>query len=258
MVTQLIESAQTRPIDADPARRREITRTVKIAVSRARSLPVAVTLALVAGAFIGGVILGELRQTHAVAPVVIPGLAATPPPSPSAPPAPAAVANTAETGFDLRVDPDGAKVVLDGRAIGVAPLRVRNLVPGDHVIELAAEGYFARRLVIALEAGEPRELSIALDRLEPEVPAPAPAPEPRERAAARGVLKIGSKPPCTVVVDGREVGTTPEILELGAGRHAVSLVNPTYAISDRIAVTIKPGETVRVIRDYSEQIESSD
>ena len=247
MVTRLIESARRKPIDPGvPEPRREITRTVKIVMNRARSLPVAAALALIAAAFLAGVMAGDRRETHAIAPIFVPA------PVPAAAP-PASIADE-DTGFDLRVSPAGAAVVLDGRAIGAAPLRVRNLTPGVHVLELSAKGYFARRLSVALEAGNPKELEVALDRLEPE------APEPRDRAAGprgKGTLKIGSKPPCRVLVDGRDVGTTPEMLELAAGRHAVSLVNDTYAIRERIRVTIKPGETVKVLRDYSEQLESS-
>lgn len=273
VVTRLIESARQKPLDVDLSEpssssssgRREITKTVKIVMKRARSLPVAAALAMVAAAFLGGVLLGDRRETHEVTPVVIPmpaaaSLEAPPPPTPAAAVAPSAT--SPNTGFDLRVNPAGAEVVLDGRAIGVAPLRVRNLTAGEHVIELAADGYFARRLAISLEPDEPRALDINLDRLEPEPPAASPerrerGAEPPSRPRAKGTLKIGSKPPCQVLINGREVGTTPEMIELGAGRHTVSLVNQTYAIRERIRVTIKPGETVRVLRDYSDHLESS-
>jgi hypothetical protein len=69
----------------------------------------------------------------------------------------------AETGFDVRVVP-AAKVLLDGVLLGDAPLRVRNLQPGVHVLEVEGpDGYFARRLEIDLIAGEPHEIKLRLD-----------------------------------------------------------------------------------------------
>jgi serine/threonine-protein kinase len=275
VVTRLIESAQTRPIDADlpepaPEPRREITRTVKVVMRQARSLPVAVALVLIAAAFIVGVVLGDRRETSPLAPVVVPsptlaGAIGAEQPAVAAAPLAAGVV-TADTGFDLRVEPSGARVVLDGRAIGVAPLRVRNLTPGEHVIELEADGYFARRLTVSLEADAPETLSIGLDRLrpepEPERPAArsAPAPDPTPatpQPAEKGTLKIGSKPPCDVLIDGRRFGKTPQLIKLSAGRHKVHLVNRTYSIRERIGVEIEAGETVKVIRDYSDALESS-
>ena len=274
MVTRLIEAAQTRPIDVDleaEKPRREITKTVKIVMKQARSLPVAAALAMIAAAFIIGVVLGDRRETSPVTPVVVPSPALAgavgvemPEPGPTA----AVVAPIAsrDTGFDLRVEPAGAEVVLDGRAIGRAPLRVRNLTAGEHVVELAAEGYFARRLAVDLELDRPASLAVKLDRLEPVAPEqksePAPEREPERRAAdkaprEKGTLKIGAKPPCDVFINGRKVGTTPRFIKLEPGRHKVSLINSTYAIRERIGVRIKSGETVRVIRDYSDVLESS-
>jgi serine/threonine-protein kinase len=288
VVTRLIESAQTQPLDVDfdldgdldrdrdrdrdrePPPKREITRTVKIVMRQARSLPVAVALVLIAAAFIIGVVLGDRRETSPVAPVVVPSPALAGAVSVDAP----AAATTANTGFDLRVKPAGAEVVLDGKPIGRAPLRVRNLTAGSHTIELAADGYFARRQVVALEADAPKTLSIAMDRLEPEPVAearstpepvrasppppedpedPAPPPEPREQ----GTLKIGAKPPCEVRINGVKVGMTPHIGKVAAGRHRVSLVNPTYSINERIGVKVKSGETVKILRDYSDMLEAA-
>lgn len=292
MVTRLIESAQSQSIDpaivplgeVDLEPRREITKTVKIVMKQARSLPVAAALAMIAAAFIIGVVLGDRRETSPVAPVVVPspafaGVASADMPEPETAVALTAGVASPDTGFDLRVKPTGAEVVLDGRAIGRAPLRVRNLTPGDHVVELAADGYFARRLSVNLELDRPRELSVDLDRLAPgpEVTAPVAAaevaapevaksrPEPAQPARfatdneprEKGTLKIGAKPPCEIVINGRKVGMTPRFIKLAPGRHRVSLVNDTYAIRERIGVKIKPGETVRVIRDYSDVLESA-
>lgn len=80
----------------------------------------------------------------------------------------------AATGFDIRVEP-GATITLDGSVLGKAPLRVRNLQPGAHVLDLEAPaGYFSRRMEIALGAGEAQELKLSLDPID-EDPAVAAA-----------------------------------------------------------------------------------
>lgn len=72
----------------------------------------------------------------------------------------------AKTGFDILVEPKGAKVTLDGHAIGVAPLRVRNLLPGPHQIDIEGpEGFFGQHQEFALGAGEAMVLRLALDPL---------------------------------------------------------------------------------------------
>ena len=98
-------------------------------------------------------------------------------PAPAAPatavapaPAPAAPALTpevlAETGFDIRVKP-AATISLDGRLLGKAPLRVRNLTPGAHVIDIEApSGFFSRRVEIELDAGEPQNVNLSLDPID--------------------------------------------------------------------------------------------
>jgi hypothetical protein len=181
--------------------------------------------------------------------------AAVPAPSPAAPPAPkvAAVepapalsaAVLAETGFDIRVKPQ-ATISLDGRVLGKSPLRVRNLTPGAHVVDIEAPaGFFSRRVELELNAGEPQNVNLALDAIGPvdEVADDKPDAKPakakkarrespgakrkarrakaRAKARARaararaasddadgptGTLMIGSKPPCDIYIDGKSTG----------------------------------------------------
>lgn len=78
------------------------------------------------------------------------------------------VAMASKTGFDILVEPQGARVTLDGHAIGVAPLRVRNLLPGVHRIDIEGpEGYFGQHQEFELAAGEAMVLRLALDALDP-------------------------------------------------------------------------------------------
>ena len=87
----------------------------------------------------------------------------------------------ARTGFDILVEPKGAKVTLDGHSIGAAPLRVRNLLPGPHQIDIEGpDGYFGQHREFRLEPGEAMVLRLALDRLGAEDRAVADGPEPAD------------------------------------------------------------------------------
>jgi len=68
-----------------------------------------------------------------------------------------------------------------------------------------------------------------------------------------GTLRINSRPWARVIVDGKDVGTTPQLgLQLPAGKHRVKLVNEPMAMSKTIRVSIAPGETQTQIVNLAE------
>jgi len=94
----------------------------------------------------------------------------------------------AATGYDIRVLP-GATITLDGTVLGKAPLRVRNLQPGAHVLDLEAPaGYFSRRMEVAVGAGEAKELKVSLDPIE-EDPAVAAATADDSRSSSKAAKR---------------------------------------------------------------------
>jgi hypothetical protein len=175
----------------------EVVREVRSKPSRAPLIVGAIALA--GGAAIGGVYLGKSgfggpdspkndgatkAAPAAAAPLAVAERAETTPAAPAvvapepaaAAPAPAPEVTTpavavpidvlAATGFDIRVQP-GATITLDGSVLGKAPLRVRNLQPGPHVLDLEAPpGFFSRRVDLALGAGEAKDLRLALDPID--------------------------------------------------------------------------------------------
>ncbi len=67
------------------------------------------------------------------------------------------------TGFDLIVDPVGAKVKLDGEDVGVAPLRIRQAV-GEHTVEIEGPpGFKNKTKKINVAAGSAERISVTLD-----------------------------------------------------------------------------------------------
>ncbi len=89
---------------------------------------------------------------------------------------------------------------------------------------------------------------------EPRVTGPAESNPPPD--AAQGKLSIGAKPPCAIFIDGKDTGRmTPAIgLEVKPGTVTVLLVNGEFGIKEKFTVTVKAGETTKIIKDFSDRI----
>jgi len=189
-----------------------------------------------------------------------------------------------ETGFAIDSRPTGARVYVDGREIARTPIRITNLSAGLHHIRIdnGAE-YGPYETPINVTANQVVELPTAVlepnrarppevvqpqertpappsprqpdDRVADPRPRPQPLdrPQPIERRApaapaGRGVLRINSRPWSQVFVDGQLIGNTPQMnIELPAGTHRVTLVNPDFGIRETVSVAIRPDETTTKI-----------
>ena len=59
----------------------------------------------------------------------------------------------------VQSEPAGAKVLVDGVERGIAPLTIRDLTPGDHLVELQSDGGTARHTVNVLRREARRRCS---------------------------------------------------------------------------------------------------
>jgi type II secretory pathway component PulL len=76
---------------------------------------------------------------------------------------------------------------------------------------------------------------------------------PSTVAAEPGQLQVAVKPWGEVSVDGRVIGTTPlDHITLPAGAHVVRVRHPLYEVFER-PVTIRPGETAKMVVDLPTQ-----
>jgi serine/threonine-protein kinase len=58
-----------------------------------------------------------------------------------------------------------------------------------------------------------------------------------------GTLRINSRPWSQVVIDGRPIGSTPQMnVSLSEGTHKVTLINPDFDIKKTLTVKIKAGQ----------------
>ena len=165
----------------------------------------------------------------------------TPPPPPAprpAPPAPPALAEAAPPPFEaagpppaaaevappaapaagwllVRSEPPGATVTVDGVDRGRTPLALSDMPFDTYRVEVSREGFRSEATQLALTPAA-TVASIQIELQQGADPPPAPVV---------GALRVESRPPgATVVIDGREVGTTPTVVsDVAAGTRSVRL-----------------------------------
>jgi serine/threonine-protein kinase len=91
----------------------------------------------------------------------------------------------------------------------------------------------------------------------PSLPSPAvqpppvpPPPSPPSVNQAPGELAVLVTPYATLWLDGKPVGETPYRVSLPAGRHTLRLVNEERSKDEWVPVTITPGRTVKIERNW--------
>jgi PEGA domain len=73
-------------------------------------------------------------------------------------------------GLRISIKPNDAVLYFDGQMRGYAPLEVRDLLPGKHVIGIFKPGYKTRNITVNLVSGVEKECTISLERKQADVP----------------------------------------------------------------------------------------
>jgi serine/threonine protein kinase len=141
----------------------------------------------------------------------------------------------------VQSEPAGAKVLVDGVERGVAPVTVRDLAPGDHVVELQSEGVSTRHTV-NVQAGATASLLI------PIVPAATAGP-------VSGWIAV--KAPFTMEIreGGRLLGSSDtDRVMMAAGRHELELVSDTLGYRATRVVQVLPGKVAAIAVDLPQGV----
>jgi hypothetical protein len=106
-----------------------------------------------------------------------------------------------------------------------------------------------RPVVAAPAAAEPAAPAVRREARREHVHVAPPAPA----AVEHGVLRIASKPPCAIAIDGKPSGkTTPQAaLSLTVGNHEITLTNEEQGIQLTTAVTIEADKPTSVVQDFT-------
>lgn len=137
--------------------------------------------------------------------------------------------------LDLDIEPAGARVEIDGEAVGVAPLPAPLLLaPGVHVLTVNRAGHQAHTEEIEIIAGEAARRQV--------------------RLVARSDFAtaiISARPEAGVLMDGVAMGETPFSRRVEPGPHVFRFFAAGYHTRD-LEVVLAPGQRRRLHVDLSE------
>lgn len=131
--------------------------------------------------------------------------------------------------LSINSNPQGAQVLVNGRAVGNTPINVA-LQPGRADVELRLGGYEPFRTAVTINAGQTTNLNANLNPTAPQT----------------GTLSVNSNPQgAQVLVSGRAVGNTPLSISLQPGRYDLELRLGGYE-PFRSSVVVNAGQNTPV------------
>jgi hypothetical protein len=134
--------------------------------------------------------------------------------------------------LQVRTDPAGAQVTVDGHVYGRAPLTVEGLAPGAHTVLLENElGSMTQD--VKIEAGTTSSLVVPLN-------APKNAP-------VSGWISVSAPVPLQIFEDTRLLGSSQsDRIMVSVGRHELVMVNEGVGFSQSQVVTVTPGRVTPI------------
>ena len=142
---------------------------------------------------------------------------------------------TAAASLRVETKPAGARVLVDGRARGTAPVVVTGLNPGSHTVRVERGPHWRER-AITLESGANASVSLPIEIL---------AARPTQ---GYGWLAVSSPVELQAYEGGRLVGMSRAgPWQLTAGRHDLEFVNEAFGVRVAKIIELKAGATLPVV-----------
>lgn len=131
--------------------------------------------------------------------------------------------------LEVRSEPSGAKVYLDGKEFGESPLLLSDVSPGRHLIRIVKEGYEAYE-VLENVGGDLKKVTAHL-----------------KKVVTEGELIIRTEPPgATLTLNGRSVGKSPyEGKNLSPGIYRIRITKEGYENLEKAEI-VDAGKRVEV------------
>ena len=147
---------------------------------------------------------------------------------------PKAAAGTGD--LQVRTDPPGAKVVVDGQTRGTSPVTVKELAPGSHVIVLQNDLGSVNEDV-TIQPGATASLVV-----------PMKAPQ---GAPVSGWISINAPAELQIFENDRLLGTSrTDRIMVAAGRHDIEVSNEALGYRTTQSIQVAPGQVARIRPDW--------
>jgi serine/threonine protein kinase len=143
----------------------------------------------------------------------------------------------AETGqLQIRTEPSGARVVVDGTPRGTAPVTVEGLMPGAHTVEVSNDtGSIRQEITVA--AGTTSSLVVPMSTT--------------PQGALSGYISVAAPVDVQIYEDVRLVGSSrSDRLMVSVGRHEFDIVNEALGYRTRRVVNVAPGQVAVIKLDW--------
>ena len=138
--------------------------------------------------------------------------------------------------LQIRSEPSGARIVVDGTPRGNAPVTVADLAPGLHTVEVANEMGSIRQ-DITVEAGVTASLVVPMTTT--------------PQGSVSGWISIAAPVDVQIYEDTRLVGSSrSERLMVSVGRHELDIVNEALGFRQRRSVNVTPGQVSAIRLDW--------
>jgi hypothetical protein len=148
---------------------------------------------------------------------------------PVAAPAPAPPALSGSSGrLAITTQPAGARVTVDGKAVGETPLTLDTVSLGRHVIAITAANGASAKRTVRIEPGKTVAIDLPL---------------------FSGFAAISAPFVIDVAENGKTLGTSSDQILLMPGRHVLRLSNKELGYVASETVEIQPGEVTRLSID---------
>jgi hypothetical protein len=139
--------------------------------------------------------------------------------------------------LQVRTEPAGARVTIDGEPRGTSPTTVSDLAPGEHVIVLEGPNGSLRQIV-NIEAGATASLV---------VPLAAPAAPAAPESPVSGWIAITAPIELQIFEGNKLLGSSlTERIMVGAGRHELEMVNEGLGYRSSRVVQVGAGKVATV------------
>lgn len=138
--------------------------------------------------------------------------------------------------LQVRTDPPGARVSVDGQGRGVTPVNITGLAPGSHTVVLQNDlGSVSQD--VAVQAGVTASLVV-----------PMKAPQ---GAPVSGWISISAPAELQIFEDKRLLGSSRmDRIMVATGRHDIEFVNDALGYRSAQTVQVSPGQVARVRPDW--------
>jgi hypothetical protein len=138
-------------------------------------------------------------------------------------------------GVSVVTDPPGARVQVDGRPRGTAPLTLTDLAPAEYKVSVKSDTGSAERAV-TVKAGTVASLVFSL-----------PKASVASAGPVAGWLAVAAPFVVQILEDNAVVGTgNAAKIMLPAGRHSLTLVNQSLEYLETRATDVAPGKTATI------------